>query len=162
MSSCPCTAEFSEDPKELNRGDSIRWTMKFQDSCCNPIDVSDWDLYLILRTTLPVEESTTSTDCSDPCAKARRIQIGGQSPFQPNQVVSSQVFIFKTTQDSDTENVAGTGFLVIPSTETAKIPAGKYYYEFKRVIPGSPPDVYTFAQSTSPTFTVHNSTILDV
>lgn len=59
------------------------------------------------------------------------------------------------------DGTSGVGVISISSTDSAAIPAGKYYYEFKRVLPTlTPPDVWTFKSSTKPDFLVKDGVIL--
>lgn len=60
----------------------------------------------------------------------------------------------KTLVTDDTDSAVGKAVVTISSLETAKVSPGKYYYEFKRVLPGTPPDVWTFAYSNKPELVV--------
>jgi hypothetical protein len=127
MSNCNCTADFTVFPTEMVQGDTVNWQITFKDATDQPMDITGWDLYLILRDTLDAASVT----------------------FQ--RVVKSTMV----------DGTSGVGVLSIASTDSAAIPTGKYYYEFKRVLPGlTPPDVWTFKSSTKPDFHVKDGVIL--
>lgn len=109
------------------QGDTVHWQITFKDPNDQPMDITGWDLYLILRDTLDAES------------------------------VSFQRIVKSTVVDG----TSGVGVLSIASIDSAAVPTGKYYYEFKRVLPGlSPPDVWTFKSSTKPDFLVKDGVIL--
>ena len=127
MSNCNCTADFTVFPTEIVQGDTAIWQIAFKDGDGQAMDITGWDLYLILRDTLDVAS------------------------------VSFQRIVKHTILDG----TSGTGTLSIASTDSAAIPTGKYYYEFKRVLPGlTPPDVWTFKSSTKPDFHIKDGVIL--
>ena len=109
------------------QGDTVTWQIAFKDSSDQPMDITGWDLYLILRDTLD----------------------------------SASVAFQRIVKTTVVDGVSGVGIISIASTDSAAIPAGKYYYEFKRVLPGlTPPDVWTFKSSTKPDFHVKDGVIL--
>lgn len=129
MSGCPCVVEITESTTEFVRGDTAYWGMCFTRDG-EPVDVTGWDIYLLIRDTLDPEDALFS----------RKVR---------NTIAAS---------DSAT---AGFATITIPSNESAQFPAGKYYYEFKRVLPTiNPPDVWTFDCSTKPELTVKQGTPL--
>jgi hypothetical protein len=109
------------------QGDTVNWQITFKDANDQPMDISGWDLYLILRDTLD----------------------------------AASVGVQRIVKTSVVDGTSGVGTISIASTDSAAIPTGKYYYEFKRVLPGlTPPDVWTFKSSTKPDFHVKDGVIL--
>jgi hypothetical protein len=127
MTSCNCTADFTVFPTEIVQGDTVNWQITFKDSSDQPMDISGWDLYLILRDTLD----------------------------------AASVSFQRVVKTSIVDGVSGVGVISLASVDSAVIPVGPYYYEFKRVIPTlSPPDVWTFKSTTKPEFLVKDGVVL--
>lgn len=64
--------------------------------------------------------------------KANLTDADGSAEFQVTQVVPAGA-----------EATAGEYTLSIPSTDTASVDEGTYWFDIQRVIPGAPPDVLT-------------------
>jgi len=73
----------------------------------------------------------------------------------------TQAFKVRLIVPDDATSALGVAVLTVHSPDTASLTAGKYYYEFKRVLPGvQPPDVWTFKYSARPEFLVVEATIV--
>lgn len=100
--------------KDFVIGNTLKYNLTFtKASDGTPIDVSGWEIYVSFK-----------TDSSDP----------------DNLAIIQKSF----TLPSDANSIAGTASIIIPTTDTDNfVEGGTYFYGFKRVIPGSPPDVKT-------------------
>lgn len=100
--------------KDFYKGNTIKYDMVFiKVSDNSPIDVSGWQIFVTFKHRL-----------DDPDSLA----------------VLQKVFTLPT----DANTVLGLASITLESTDTDNFPfAGNYFYGFKRIIPGSPPNVYT-------------------
>jgi len=71
-----------------------------------------------------------------------------------------RVFLVRSVLPNDADALIGRAIITAHSVDTASLLAGKYFYEFKRVLQTVPPDVWTFDFSTQPTFKVYNGVVL--
>ena len=127
-----CTANFETGlPTSMVYGDTMHWIVTFKDDSGAAIDTSGFDMYLILRDGIDAASSTF-------------------------------IRTVTTTVPSGTDDAAaGRATITLAAEDSKDIPIGKYYYEFKRVLPGlTPPDVWTFKSSTKPDFHIKDGVIL--
>jgi len=74
---------------------------------------------------------------------------------------SDIVRVVKHTIPASADSALGKAVISFAAVDTADVPPGRYYYEFKRVIPNlSPPDVWTFRSSDKPEFVVKDGYII--
>jgi hypothetical protein len=101
------------DIDDFYRGDTRVYKFVFTDSAGSAIDITGWHIWFTLKT------DKTAADTA--------------AALQVDHTVGDNV--------SD-DAVAGTVYVTATSDDTA-ITVGTYYYDFQRVIPGTPPDVKT-------------------
>lgn len=134
----------------LVRGDTVVWNLLFQDALCVPIDTLGWEFYVVLRTHPPAWSAPAVNSAEYQCTNLDDIQE------------EATVYVYRTILNDPVSSALGEASVTILSNETALIPAGLYFMELKRVIPGSPPDVLTFYSSAGASFEVKDGTVLDV
>lgn len=134
----------------LVRGDTVVWNLLFQDALCEPINTLGWEFYVILRTHPPAWSAPVVNSSEYLCVNLDDIQE------------EASVYVYRMIMSDTVSSALGEAYVTILSNETAVIPAGWYYMEFKRVIAGAPPDVLTFYSSSKASFEVKDGTVLDV
>ena len=106
---------------DFKRGDTKRYKFSFTQNTgtqevpvYTPVDITNWAIFFTLK---------VNQDDADTIAAAQVKAVAGGYAFD------------------DPAN--GIMYLVMGSDVSDAIEPGKYYYDFQRVIPGTPPDVKT-------------------
>lgn len=130
MSFCKCSpsTDFCTD---IVVGDTVHWSFTFTDNCDDPLDITGWEIWVILK------KSVTDTD------SAAVLKIKREIPASADSAAGKTTVTLRSNESS------------------TLVPGKYHYEFKRVIPATNPPDVWTFAMSTktSPLSVLHGTYI---